>query len=94
MSTYTTVTAASAAVLLNMDFEEVASVSKAKAFISAAKAWLFLTPESASDSSSAVTVGRDQLRKDISRAQDYVDAFDIDSAAGSKVSYFDMSGPW
>jgi hypothetical protein len=39
------------------DFEEVASVSRAKLFVTAAKRWLILRPESASNQSSSLSMG-------------------------------------
>ena len=74
MATYTDISSAEAALLANLDFEEVASVSKAKAVISAANAWMILRPESASSQSEALTVGKAFVENILKRARQYVAA--------------------
>ncbi len=56
------------------DFEEVASVQRAKLFITAAKRWLILRPDSASNQSSSLSVGKSFVETMLKRAQDYVAA--------------------
>ncbi len=56
------------------DFEEVASVSRAKLFITAAKRWLILRAESASNQSSSLSIGKTFVESMMKRAQDYVAA--------------------
>lgn len=56
------------------DFEEVASVSRAKLFITAAKRWLILRAESASNQSSSLSIGKSFVSEMLQRAQDYVAA--------------------
>lgn len=56
------------------DFEEVASVQRAKLFITAAKRWLILRPDSASNQSSSLSVGKSFVETMLRRAQDYVAA--------------------
>ncbi len=54
------------------DFEEVASVSRARLFITAAKRWLILRADSASNQSSSMTIGKSFVENMLQRAQDYV----------------------
>ena len=56
------------------DFEEVASVARAKLFITAAKRWLILRAESASNQSSSLSIGKSFVSDMLKRAQDYVTA--------------------
>jgi hypothetical protein len=56
------------------DFEEVASVSRAKSFITAAKRWLILRAESASNQSSSLSIGKNYVEAMLKRAQDFVAA--------------------
>jgi len=56
----------------NADFEEVASLSKAKAFITAANRWLIRRPDSASDGSSSLSIGKQFIMELLKRAQTYV----------------------
>jgi hypothetical protein len=56
------------------DFEEVGSVSRAKLFITAAKRWLILRAESASNQSSSLSIGKSFVETMMKRAQDYVSA--------------------
>jgi hypothetical protein len=64
------------------DFEEVGSVARAKLFITAAKRWLILRPESASNQSSSLSIGKDSVQELMRRAQDYVDANGTTSGGG------------
>ena len=56
------------------DFEEVASVARAKSFITAAKRWLILRAESASNQSSSLSIGKNYVESMLKRAQDFVAA--------------------
>jgi len=60
--------------LTNADFEEVASVARAKSFITAAKRWLILRAESASNQSSSLSIGKNFVESMLKRAQDFVAA--------------------
>jgi hypothetical protein len=64
------------------DFEEVASVSRAKSFITAAKRWLILRAESASNQSSSLSIGKNYVESMLKRAQDFVAANPATSGAG------------
>ena len=54
------------------DFEEVASVARARSFVTAAKRWLILRADSASNQSSSMTIGKSFVESMLKRAQDYV----------------------
>ena len=56
------------------DFEEVASVARAKLFITAAKRWLILRADSASNQSSSMTIGKSFVESMMKRATEYVAA--------------------
>jgi len=56
------------------DFEEVASVARAKLFVTAAKRWLILRAESASNQSSSLSIGKSFVETMLKRALDYVAA--------------------
>jgi hypothetical protein len=64
------------------DFEEVASVSRAKSFITAANRWLILRAESASNQSSSLSIGKNYVESMLKRAQDFVAANPATSGAG------------
>jgi hypothetical protein len=64
------------------DFEETASVSRAKLFITAAKRWLILRAESASNQSSSLSIGKNFVESMLKRATDYVAA---NNASGGAV---------
>ena len=54
------------------DFEEVASVARARLFITAAKRWLIIRAESASNQGSSLSLGKSFVESMMKRAQDYV----------------------
>lgn len=54
------------------DFEEVASVPRAKRFVTAAKRWLILRAESASNQSSSMQLGKAHVETMLARAQEFV----------------------
>lgn len=62
------------------DFEEVGSVGRARLFVTAAKRWLILRPESASDQGSSLSMSKSVVEGLLKRAQNYVAA---NAAAGS-----------
>lgn len=62
--------------LENADFEEVGSVAKAKAFVTAARRWLVLKPQSASNQSSSMSMNAQQVADMMNAAQAFVDAND------------------
>ena len=66
------------------DFEEVGSVSRAKRFITLANQWLFLRPESASNQSSSLSIGKNYVESMLKRAQDFVAA---NSTSGGNVRF-------
>jgi len=65
------------------DFEEVASVARARSFITAAKRWLILRADSASNQSSSLTIGKSFVESMLKRAQNYVAANDTTANGGS-----------
>jgi hypothetical protein len=65
------------------DFEEVGSVSRAKLFVTAAKRWLILRAESASNQSSSLSIGKSFVETMMKRAQDYV-AANASTASGGR----------
>lgn len=56
------------------DFEEVASVGRARLFITAAKRWLILRADSASNQGSSLTIGKSFVEAMMKRATEYVAA--------------------
>jgi len=72
MATYTTAAGAEAGLLANLDYEETGSLAKAKATISAGRAWLILRPVSAADQSSSLTLSHSEVRAIIEDARRYV----------------------
>ena len=64
------------------DFEEVASVARAKLFITAAKRWLILRADSASSNSQSMSIGKQYVADMLTRAQAYVSANDTTAASG------------
>lgn len=64
------------------DFEEVASVSRAKSFITAAKRWLILRADSASSQSQSMSIGKAFVENMMARATAYVAANDSSASAG------------
>jgi hypothetical protein len=58
----------------NADFEEVGSVAKARAYITAATRYINHTPESASDQGSSLSINKASIRENIRRAQAFIAA--------------------
>lgn len=75
------------ALIENADFEEVNSLSKAKAFISAANRYFILQPASASDQGSSLSMGFAQVQTLLARAQSWVKASSSATAADSRVRF-------
>lgn len=67
------------ALLENADFEEVASVTKAKAFITAAKRWFILAPNSSSKEGVSLSLNSQQIENLMKRAQEFVSLNDTAS---------------
>jgi hypothetical protein len=64
------------------DFEEVASVPRARLFITAAKRWLILRADSASSQSQSLTIGKGFVENLLKRAQEFVSANATSSGGG------------
>jgi hypothetical protein len=77
--------------LTNADFEEVASVSRAKAFATAAKRWLILQPSSQSNESSSMAMSVAQVEAMLRRALDYIAANDRSTASTAGVRFFSFT---
>ena len=71
----------------NADFEETASVTKARAFITAATQFLILSPQSQSDQGSSLTMSVAQIENLLKRARGYVEKNATDSASGTRVRF-------
>ena len=56
------------------DFEEVGSVTRARLFVTAAKRWLILRPESASNQGSSLSMSKSVIVDLLKRAQNFVSA--------------------
>lgn len=70
------------------DFEEVASVSRARLFVTAAKRWLILRAESASNQSSSLSIGKSFVENLLKRAEAYVAAnTETSSGANSRTRF-------
>jgi hypothetical protein len=65
------------------DFEEVGSVARARLFITAAKRWLILRADSASNQSSSLTIGKSFVESMMKRATEYVAANAATPGGGS-----------
>lgn len=65
------------------DFEEVGSVARARLFITAAKRWLILRADSASNQSSSLTIGKSFVESMMKRATEYVAANATTPGGGS-----------
>lgn len=70
----------------NADFEEVRSVDRAHAFVTAAKRYLFAAPMSQNDQGSSVTINTAQIENLMKRALDFIAAADT-SASYARVSF-------
>lgn len=75
------------ALLDNADFEETGSVSKARAFITAATRFFILSPASSSDQGSSMAMGLPQIQNLMVRAQAYVAV----NATGARVRFLSVN---
>lgn len=73
----------------NCDFEEVGSVAKANAFVTAAKRLLAFSPESSSNEGSSLSFNRSALTSLLDRAQQYIA---VTSGKGSRTRFLSVSG--
>jgi hypothetical protein len=73
------------------DFEEVASVSRAKSFITAAKRWMILCAAQASNQGSSLSRSKAEVMQMLARAHSFVSASEASSSASSRVRYFGIS---
>lgn len=71
----------------NADFEEVGSVLKAKAYITAATRWLALEPASQSDQGSSLAFAPDKVERIMQRARAFVASNTGSSSATSSVRF-------
>ena len=81
--------------LLNADFEEFASVVKARKFISAAKRWLIVQPLSTRDQAAELIFNGSHISTLLKRAIDYVAANDADNSRfNGSVRFLGFSTDW
>ena len=73
------------------DFEEVASVSRAKLFVTAAKRWLILRADSASSQSQSLTLGKQFVADLLTRANSYVAA---NTTTSSRTRFLHVGGQY
>ena len=71
----------------NADFEEVGSVAKAKAFVTAATRYLIVSPASQSDQGSSMVINSQQIERLLQRARSFIAANERTSAATSRVRF-------
>lgn len=74
----------------NADFEEVQSVAKAKAFVTAAKRWFILSPQSASKDGASLSLNSQQIQLLMTRAQEFIRA--NDASGRPRVSFLAVRG--
>lgn len=75
----------------NGDFEEVGSVAKAKAYITAATRWLALEPASQSDQGSSLSFAPAQVERLMQRARAFVAANSNSSSINTGVRFLSAS---
>lgn len=78
-------------VLTYADWEEQASVSRARLFITAANRWCILKADSASNQGSSLSINKQTVMQMLARAQSYVAAADTASAATSRVRFLSIN---
>ena len=71
------------------DFEEVASVARARSFVTAANRWLILKAESASNQSSSMSISKQFVSDMLKRAQAFVSA---NASSAGNVSFLQPGG--
>ena len=74
-------------VLEYADWEETASVARARSFITAANRWCILRADSASNQGSSLSINKQWIMQMLARAQSFVAAADTASAAKSRVRF-------
>ena len=72
----------------NADFEETSSVTKARAYITAAVRFLSLEPVNQSDQGSSLQYAAQQINDQLKRARAFVAANDASSFPTSRVRFF------
>ena len=72
----------------NADFEETSSVTKARAYITAAVRFLSLEPVNQSDQGSSLQYAAQQINDQLKRARAFVAANDASSSPTSRVRFF------
>lgn len=82
------------ALLDNADFEASNSVSKARAFITAANQFFILTPASQSDQGSSLSMGLAEIRNLLVAARSFVAQASTDSADTSRVRFLSARQGW
>lgn len=75
----------------NADFEEVGSVAKAKAYVTAATRFFILSPEQQAHQGSMMKASVEQIERTLHRAQQFVD---VNSGRTSRVRFLSASGGW
>jgi len=74
----------------NASFEEDSSVTKAQAFVTAAKRYLLFAPQTQSDQGSSLTMSVQQIENLMQQARQYVTA-NSTSAGAAKVRFLSAS---
>ena len=74
----------------NANFEEVSSVAKASAFVTAATRFLILSPQSQADQGSSLSMSVQQIENLLVRARSYVEA-NTAGRDGSRVRFLSAS---
>ncbi len=75
----------------NADFEEADSVSKAKAFVTAAVRFLTLEPVNQADQGSSLQMAAQQINDQLKRARAFIAASESNSAAKTRVRFLSAS---
>ena len=75
------------ALLENADFEETASLTKAKAFVTACNRFFVLMPASQGDQGTSMAMGLPQIQALMARAQSYIKANDSANNSTSHVRF-------
>jgi len=80
----------------NADFEEVGSLSKAKAFATAATRWFILAPQSSSKEGASLSLNTQQIENLLKRARLYIEANDTsnNSRRRPSVRYTEVVSRW
>lgn len=78
----------------NADFEESNSVTKARAFITAATRYLIMTPASQSDQGSSLAMGLAEVQKLLAAARLFVSQSSTDSQETTRVRFLSAREGW